>query len=109
MSVYGTNLDIDEDGHFIQSNRTNCGRYILRETEVIDTVGTKSIDLRNWFPIVPVPLYPKLSYHSTRTEIFIATLESVNKELIGHGFSIAASLNIDDAQNFEIQWKSGVI
>ena len=109
MSVYGTNLDIDEDGHFIQSNRTNCGRYILRETEVIDTVGTKSIDLRNWFPIVPVPLYPKQSYHSTRTAIFIATLESVNKELIGHGFSIAASLNIDDAQNFEIQWKSGVI
>jgi len=109
MNVYRTNLDIDEEGQFIQNNRTRCGRYILRETEVIDTVGTKSIDFRNWFSIVPVPLYAEQSYHSIRTEIFTATLAAVNNELSGHGFSIAASLNIDDAQNFEIQWKSGVI
>jgi len=105
MNLYRTNLDIDEEGQFIQNNRTRCGRYILRENEVIDTVGTKSIDFRNWFPIVPVPLYAEQSYHSIHTEILTATLEAVNKELIGHGFSIAAV----NEKNFEIHWKSGVI
>jgi hypothetical protein len=105
MNVYGTNVYIGDDGQFIQNNRTQCGRFILRETEVIDTVGTKSIDFRNWFPIVPVPLYPEHLYLGKDTEIFTATLKTVNNELSVHGFSLFAF----DSKNFEIQWKSGVI
>jgi hypothetical protein len=105
MSVYGTNLDIDVYGKFIESNRTECGRFVLRETEVIDTVGTKSIDFRNWFPIVPVPLYPEHSYLGKDTGIFTAALRTVNNELSVHGFSLVAI----NSKNFEIQWKSGVI
>jgi len=104
MNIHGTNVDINATGQFIQSNRTECGRFVLRETEVIDTVGSLSVEFRN-HSIVPVPLYPEHSYIGRDSEIFSATLTTVNKDLNVHGFSIVA-LN---SKIFELLWSSSVI